>query len=203
MCAIALLAITSTTQAEFISGSINFSSATGGGIVLQDSAGNITTDLAKATGVQSWSLAEVDDGTDSFATVANGTSVSFSQSWIFNPSTSMSPLWTIGGPENFTFNLTSSTIIYQSGYLLAIRGTGTLSGTGFDDTPGSWLFSTQGAAMENQFCWSSSTVPKLPPSILATNPPLSGSVPDGGTAIVLLSGSLLGLLGLQRRFGKQ
>jgi len=96
------------------------------------------------------------------------------------------PLWTIAGPEGFTFNLTSFSTVFQSSRFLAIRGTGILTANGFNDTPATWWFTTQGVAVENKFTWSSSTV--------------AVAVPDGGTTIILLGGSLLGLFGLRRHF---
>lgn len=185
MCVIALLAITSATRAEFISGSINFSSAPGGGIVFQDSAGNVTTNLAAATGIRSWSLAEVEEGSGSFNAVTNGSAVTFSQPWVFNPSTATFPLWTIAGPENFTFNLTSTTVAFQNSFCLAIIGTGTLTGNGFNDTPAKWMFTTQGVAVDHRFNWSACT----------------HAVPDGSMTLALLSGSLLGLYGLRSKSG--
>jgi hypothetical protein len=186
MCLIALMALTSATQADFISGSINFSSAAGGGIILQDSAGNVTTNLAAAAGTKDWTLAEVEEGAGSFDPVVDGASVFFMQTWIFGPLASSTPLWKIAGPEDFTFNLTSSPTVYQRPYFLAIRGTGMLTGNGFEDTPAEWWFTTQGVAAGNKFTWSSCTV--------------AVAVPDGGNAIILLGGSLLGLLGLRRQF---
>lgn len=189
MALVALFALASAAQAEFITGSINFSSGVGGGVTLQNSAGNVTTNLAAATGVLSWSLAEVEEGTGSFDTVIDGSAVIFSAPWVFNPSTSKSPLWTIVGPENFTFDLASSTTIFQNGAFLAIEGTGTLTGIRFDATPGTWLFTTQGAASESKFSWSSSTTAEG-----------ATAVADGGTTLALLGGSLLGLFGLRRKF---
>ncbi len=183
---ISLLAVASTAQAAFITGSINFSSGAGGGIVLQDSLGNVTTNIAAATGIQSWTLSQVDEGTGSFDTVVDGTSVVFSQPWVFNPSTPKTPLWTIAGPENFTFNLNSSMIAFQNGTFLAIKGTGTLTGTGFSTTPGTWYFTTQGQAAESKFSWSSA---------IAAVP-----VPDGGATFLFLSGSLTGLFAIRRKF---
>jgi len=185
---LALLALTSATHAAFISGSINFSSGAGGGIIFQDSAGNITTNLAAAKGIHSWLFTEVEEGSGSFDTVPDGTSVLFSQPWIFNPSTSMTPLWTISGPENFAFNLSSSTTIFQNGSFLAIAGTGTFTGTNYDPTPGTWSFTTQGVAAQGKFSWSTSA--------LALSP-TTRAVPDGGTTVILLGGSLLGLFGLR------
>ncbi len=186
MALVALIAFTSAAQADFITGSINFSSGAGGGIILQDSAGNVTTNLAAATRIQSWVFSEVEEGTGSFDTVLDGASVLFAQPWVFNSSSPKSPLWTIAGPENFSFNLASSTIAFQSRSFLAVKGTGTFTGTGFDDTPGTWIFTTQGVAADSKFSWSSSSV--------------AVAVADGGTTLALLGGSLLGLYGLRRRF---
>jgi len=187
MCLAALLALAPATHAAMITGSINFSSGAGGGIILQDSDGKITTNLATATGIKSWLFPEVEVGSGSFGTVPDGTPVLFSQAWVFNPSTSMTPLWTISGPENFAFSLTSSEISFQNQYFLAITGTGTFTGTNYDPSPGTWSFTTQGVATQGKFSWSSS----------AKGVP----VPDGGTTVALLGGSLLCLFGLRRKFG--
>jgi hypothetical protein len=146
----------------------------------------VTTSLAAATGIQSWTLAQVDDGTGSFNTISGGTAVVFAQPWIFNPSTPESPLWTIASLDGFTFNLATSTIAFQNGFFLAIEGTGTLTGTNFEPTPGTWLFTTQGGAASSKFSWSSSSV--------------SSAVPDGGTTLALLSGALLGLGGIRHKW---
>lgn len=186
MCLIALMALISASQAGYISGSINFSSAPGGGIILQDSAGNVTTNLAAAAGIKEWTLAELEEGSASFEAVANGNSDAFLQPWRFDSITSATPLWTIAGPEGFAFSLASSTTVYQSARFVAIRGDGILTANGFEDTPATWWFTTQGVAAENKFSWSSSIV--------------AAAVPDGGSTIILLGGSLLGLLGLRRQF---
>ena len=181
MALVALFAFPSAAHAALINGSINFSSGAGGGIVLQDSAGNVTTNLAAATGIKSWVFAEVEEGSGSFDSVPDGAAVTFSQPWVFGPSTPTTPLWSIVGPDNFTFNLTNSTIAFQNGSFLAIKATGTLTGTSYNATPGIWLFTTQGVAADGKFSWSSSTV----------------AVPDSGTTLALLGGSLLGLCGLR------
>jgi len=186
MCLIALIALTSAIQAAFISGSINFSSSPDGGIILQDSGENATTSLAAAAGIKSWTMAEVETGSGSFGSVADGSVVRFLQPWIFDSSTTMTPLWTIAGPEAFSFDMTSSSTVYRSKHFLAIRGTGFLTGNGFNDTPATWWFTAQGVAAEGKFTWSSSIV--------------AHAVPDGGTTIIRLGGSLLGLSGLRRHF---
>jgi hypothetical protein len=63
-----------------------------------------------------------------------------------------------------------------------IQGTGTLTGTDFDNTPASWFFSTQGPATEGKFSWSSSTT----------------AIPEFGTS-ALFSATLLGACLLRRR----
>ena len=180
--AFAAVALGSSAHSATIIGSINFSSGANGGIILQDSAGNITTNPAMAVGVQSWLFPKVDTRSGSFISVPNGQSVAFSQPWIFTPSTPMSPLWTIVGFGDFTFNLASSTIARQDNDFLLIEGTGTLTGTDFEPTPGKWFFSTQGVATESKFSWSSSTT----------------AVPEGGTA-ALLGAAMLTVCFLRRR----
>jgi hypothetical protein len=184
MCLAAILAMTSASHAGMISGSINFSSSADGGVIFQDSDGNTTTNLSTAKGIQSWVFPEVEVGSGSFDVVPDGTSVLFSEQWAFNPTTSKTPLWTIAGPGNFAFHLSSADIAFQNDFFLAIRATGTLTGTNHDPTPATWLFTTQGVATQGKFSWSSSVVAK--------------PVPDGGTTVALLGGSLLGLFGLRR-----
>ena len=178
----AAVALCSTAHAASIIGSINFSSGGNGGIILQDSVGNVTVNPLLAVGVQSWLFPKVDTRSGSFISVPNGQSVTFSQPWIFNPSNPMTPLWTIVGFGNFTFNLTSSVTKLQDNDFLLIEGTGTLTGDDFDDTPGIWFFTTQGPATESKFSWSSSTT----------------AVPEGSTA-ALLAGAMLTISFLRRR----
>lgn len=160
----AALALGSSAKAAAFIGAINTSSGPGGGVILQNASGMVTTDILEATGIQSWLLpAEVDVRSGSFISVAEGASVSMSSSWIFTPSTPLSPLWAIAVPDNFAFHLTSATVQFQTASVLGIFGTGTLTGTGFDDTPAIWVFTTQGPATDGKFSWSSSTtaVPEL------------------------------------------
>ena len=180
--AFAAVALGSTAHAASIIGSINFSSGGNGGIILQDSVGNVTVNPLLAVGVQSWLFPKVDTRSGSFISVPNGQSVTFSQPWIFNPSSPMTPLWTIVGFGNFTFNLASSVTKLQDNDFLLIEGTGTLTGDNFDDTPGIWFFTTQGPATESKFSWSSSTT----------------AVPEGSTA-ALLAGAMLTVCFLRRR----
>lgn len=180
--AFAAVALSSSAHSATIIGAINFSSGPNGGIILQDLNGNITVNPAMATGVQSWLFPKVDNRSGSFISVPNGQSVSFSEPWIFNPSTPMTPLWTIVGFGNFTFNLASSMIALQDNDFLLIEGIGTLTGTDFEPTPGKWFFSTQQQGTESKFSWSSSIT----------------AVPESSTA-ALLGGAMLTICCLRRR----
>ena len=85
-----------------------------------------------------------------FVTV--GAPVTMAAPWNFG--SGLAGLWSVGG---FTFNLTGSTIIKQGNGFLAVSGTGTIMGNGFDPTPGSWRFSTQNPPANGVFSFSAST----------------------------------------------
>ena len=166
--------------ASFI-GAINFSSAPGGGVELRNVSGMVTTDILEATGIQAWLLPQVDVRSGSFVSVPEGEMVTMSQPWVFNPTSPLSPLWAITGPDNFAFHLASATVEFQGAFLL-VSGVGTLTGTGFDATPATWFFSTQGVPTNGRYSWSSSTT----------------AVPEPG-APVLLGAALLGACFFRRR----
>jgi hypothetical protein len=179
---LAIISLASGVQAASVIGSINFSSGPGGGVILQDSAGNVTTNLALAFGIKEWQLPKVEVSSGSFMSVPNGESVVFSQPWVFDPSTPMTPLWSIPGFGDFTFSLASSTIEFRDSNFLLISGSGTITGSNFEATPATWTFSTQGVATEGKFSWSSTTQ----------------AVPESGVS-ALLATAMLGLCLLRRR----
>jgi hypothetical protein len=179
--AVVAIALGSAARAASITGVINFSSDAGGGVVVRNAAGMVTTELLEAAGIQAWLLPQVDTRSGSFISVTEGQSVSMPLPWIFTPSTPLSPLWSIAGPDNFAFHLASATVQLQSAFLL-ISGTGTLTGTGFDNTPATWFFSTQGVATDGKFSWSSTTT----------------AIPELGTP-ALLGMTLLGACLIRRR----
>jgi hypothetical protein len=159
-------------------------------------AGRVTLDSGSvntATMVQTWSgnsttptaglpqVASRDGSFTSFVTAGDGTL--FSPNWSFN-SGAVSNFWSVDG---FTFSLTSSNILSQTGNgFLVVAGTGTVSGNGFLATPGSWSFTTQDPAANGQFSFSGSTA----------------AVPEGSTVSLLMIG-VLGLAAIQgwRRTG--
>jgi hypothetical protein len=166
-------------QAAQIQGDIDF-----GGVVTYD-----TTSLATATRVNMWQplqngpsnfsrvLQRSGDFADPMWNINVGNSAAMAAPWIFNPTTNTPALWSIGG---FTFDLTSSTIMTQNAQFLDVEGVGTISGNGFDPTPGTWSFnSTQADGSSN------------PTFSFQAN---SAAVPEA-SSVALFGIGVLGLLG--------
>jgi hypothetical protein len=105
------------------------------------------------------------------------------------PSSAPQALWSfISGGLTYSFDLASLSVDARgtdgSGNpFINLSGVGTLKITGFDNTPGSWIFTANAAS--STFSFSSS----------------NGALPDGGTTAMLL-GSALALLGMARRYFK-
>ena len=126
------------TQAAPITGTIQL-----GGAVRFD-----TNSLATATRINIWfddnnnpGHSTVEPGsTGTFASIPVGSQATMAQPWIFNPSTPIPALWSVGG---FTFDLLSSTIVVQNAIVLAVTGSGIVSGNGFTPTAMDWAFTTQ------------------------------------------------------------
>jgi len=146
-CALAALLLStlvcgvSVASAQTISGKIDFT-----GVVTYD-----TTSLATATQVSLWNASVVSQRTGDFANPTYSIDpmdpATMAAPWIFNSGTPATPapgpatpaLWSIGG---FTFDLTSSMVVSQDATFLDVSGVGTISGNGFDPTPGTWSFSS-------------------------------------------------------------
>ena len=170
-------------QATPISGTIRFV----GGVHLDNNH------LGLATTVVTWfdlglnpGRSNVLTGDGDFSGIAPGTQADMFNGWVFNPSTPTPGLWSVGG---FTFDLASATIISQSNFFLNVLGEGTISGNGFDATPGTFSFTIDNANGRPRvlfgFAAEGSAVP----------------TPDGGATVMLL-GAAIGALGIARRFLK-
>lgn len=123
--------------------------------------------------------------TGSFSAIPANVAVTMTSPYVFNPSTPTPNLWSVAG---FTFDLLSTTIVFQSSNGILLTGSGIISGNGFDPTKGQWSFSQQ-----------KGTGTRL--SFSAT----TEVVPDDGMTATLLGLSLAGLVGaaqLRQRLAK-
>src|SRR5437667_8505622 len=103
----------------------------------------------------------------------------------FNPfSSAVTPLWIFIAPiSTYSFDLTALTQTLQPGdNTLTLQGTGTLHIVGFDDTPGTWVFTAN--QLSDTFSFSSSNG--------------AVGVPDSGSAVALLGIALAGIEGVRR-----
>ncbi|HXD01597.1 MAG TPA: hypothetical protein VN048_19835 [Verrucomicrobiae bacterium] len=143
--------------ASFITGDIQFN----GGATLN------TGDLATATAFTSIfgpggpsTMPQVLGGgtqTGDYATVPDGTLVSFS-TFTFAVNAPVTPLWAFTvGATSYSFDATSVTVAYQSSYFLDIVGTGVAHITGFNDTSGVWEVTDTGAGGTPVFTFGAAT----------------------------------------------
>jgi len=150
-----------------------------GGISLAGAYTVNTGDINTATALTSFSAVTVDSRAGSYiaAGVALGTGVTMTP-FVFSPFpvAGLTPLWfTIAGPAA-SFDLASPIGVTQPGDgSLKLTGVGILHLFGYDDTPGQWLFTAN--SLGGTFTFSSS----------------NGSIPDGGTTVLLLGVALTGL----------
>ncbi len=137
-----------------------------------DFNGNVTfntTSLNTATQVNIWNNAFVSQRTGDFAPFVNVFDLStMATPWVFNSGTPGTPLpggstpalWSVDG---FTFDLSSSTVVFQSSTFLNVTGVGTLSGHSYDPTPGFWSFtaSSDGSPHSTFSFQANSAVPEM------------------------------------------
>lgn len=164
-------------QAGLINGNITFTDT----VTLDTSSAGTATMVTAWSGLGAGGLPRVqtDDG-DFSASVTPGDPVAFHAPWSFN-SGAISQFWKVDG---FTFDLTSSSISNQGSGSVSVTGVGTISGNGFDPTPGTFGFTTQDPSADGLFSFSAS----------------ASAVPEPATLMSFLSGSsLLGALVFIRR----
>jgi len=161
-----------------ITGSVDFS----GGASLNG------TTLDNATQVLTWTSVNVTPfgvtiGSALDSTINPGDAVAMTGPWSFN--SGRSALWMVGG---FVFDLQTSGVIEQTVDFISVKGYGMLSGNGFDPTPGTWFFTSQGAGIGNgNFSFSAATLAQ------------TTAVPDGGTTALLFGAACIGLVVSTRR----
>jgi hypothetical protein len=172
--AVAVCGLAGIAQAVPISGDITFA----GGITLDTSSAGTATEVLSWTGTGGTGLPVVISGDGSFSGVV-GNSATFASPWHFN-SGPVASLWSVGG---FTFDLTSSHIVFQGGSPagVLVDGIGAVMGpAGLDPEAMTWSFSTSDPSAAGIFSFQ-----------VADG--TTGSVPDGGTTAMLLG---LGVLAL-------
>ena len=183
MAAVAMIALGAggIAQAVPISGDITFA----GGVTLNTSSAGTATEVLSWTGPGGTGLPIVISDDGSFSGITPGTTATFASPWLFN-SGSVAALFTVGG---FTYDLTSSKIVYQGGSPagVLVDGIGTISGNGLTAETMDWSFSTSDPSAlgvdASIFSFQSA----------AGTTGTTGTVPDGGTTAMLLGLSVLGL----------
>ena len=153
-----------------------------GGISLGGSYTTDTGDINTANAFTSFPSAFVVSTSGDYSGVPLFTSVT-QNPFIFDPfAPPISPLWTfMVGTDTYSFDLLTLSIDQQGGDALQLSGTGDLNITGFDTTPGSWVFTANQAG--GTFSFSST----------------NDATPEGGSAVALLGFALFGLEMLRRK----
>ncbi len=146
----ALTLIASTASAVPITGEIGF-----GGIWTPTGG----TGTADATGIQI-NFAVVLAATGDMAPTT-GQSVTYTP-FTFDPFVPVAPLWSVTGTNgvDYSFDLDTVNVDFQSATELNLSGTGVLRADGFDDTFGTWNFSGNNQVL---FTFSANAAPRLVP----------------------------------------
>jgi hypothetical protein len=165
----------SLVNAASITGTVELS-----GAFTPINSGGGTATLGAATGIDfKNNLATVVDSSGDLAALTPISTTATMTDFQFNPlSPSPVTVWSAG---IFAFSLESVAITTQNSTALVLNGSGTLTGTGFDPTPGTWVLTGQTASGVT-FSWSSSNaVVPVPP------------------AVWLFGSGLVGMAGIARR----
>lgn len=143
-----------------------------GEILINGNATFDTQSLTTATEIVSFGATATAGGTGSYAAVDDLTPVTITP-FQFKPALNpapVNPLWqfTFGG-VNYSFVMTSISVLSDSASLLQLEGSGILMIDGFADTDGIWAFSAQSAGGDDaaRFSFSSDTAPVSEPGMLA------------------------------------
>jgi hypothetical protein len=146
-------AVAGPSQAlPMINGGISF-----GGTWKPRNNANAQVAIGSATKVDSI-FTLVTSGTGDFSSVAPGTIATYND-FTFNPSTATPGLWSVGG---FSFDLATSIIMSQDNAGLVLNGSGTVFGTGFAPTAGTWSWSGDQTGQTFAFSSTTSTQAAIP-----------------------------------------
>jgi hypothetical protein len=106
-------------------------------------------------------------GTGSYAPVLAGQSVTLN-TFTFRPAfVTNNPLWTfLFGGKTYSFDATGATINFSNANSILFEGTGIAHITGFEDTPGTWVYSANNAGETASFSASTSAVPVPEPATM-------------------------------------
>ena len=150
-----------------------------------------------ASAVTAWISPVVFADTGTFSVIPPGTPGAFSAPYTFNPSTVVSPLWTVSsGGVTFTFNLLNTTSLFETAGNVLTSGTGFLTGTGFDPTPATWVFTA--------FAFGDRGVNTPGSSGFTFFGTVTSGIPEGGASSCLLLGlGCGGSLLMHRTFRRQ
>jgi len=155
LCGLGLLALGSQAQATPLTGEVHFAglwNPTGGSGI-----GTATgIDFTTAPGFQIMIF-----GTGDFALPGTGAAFqNFDFLPVINPSPVLS-LWSFSsGGVDYSFDLESVAVAFQSGSSLNLTGSGTLHATGFDDTPADWDFTGNSGSVIFSFSADNLAVPE-------------------------------------------
>ncbi len=153
-------------HAALVTGSITFT----GGVMVEDVNGNLATDFTTATQLD-FLVANILSSDGDFAVLGSSLSppaetVTFND-FQFSPVLSPSPVDPLWAAGDFEFDLENITIESQTSGFLSLAGTGTILNAAFDDTPGTWTFSTQNTSAGGVFSFSANSTAVPEPSTYA------------------------------------
>lgn len=188
MAATLLAASSVSTLAVSIDGVINFT----GTITVVPNASN----LGSSTGVNTWLTVQTPTGAGTY-NFANGSQTdTMAAGWTWAGG-SVFHMWKVvdgvggGNTGTWYFNQSSSSVTFQDNSTVVVHAVGTLTGPGYDPTPGIFNFLTQTPASLDGQNW----VYTFSASAGSEN---RFTTPDGGTTVLLLGSAFVGL-GLLRK----
>jgi hypothetical protein len=168
------LGMVASAHAALIDGSISLS----GGFTPVDAV-PLPTTLGAATGIDFDGSAAVNQATGDFSGSVGHTATMVD--FQFSPVLAPNPV-TVWSVDGYTFSMDTVAVDFHNANFLLLSGSGTVSGTGFDPTPGTWVFGGQ-TANQASFSWSASSATVVP-------------VP---AAVWLFGSGVLGLMGVARK----